>query len=401
MSDSRQERLRKLVKRSISTPTTPEDPDGLEGIPAAASDQTPPVTARIQSTPLAKTDQEREVCLRAHEKIEGGEDLDDEEMFHYEAIVLPTERPALLVQGGTYETPPSPWERFGTDEFKAPIMNAIAGIGRVELSGPTARPFAGTGFVVGPNLVMTNRHVAKLFARGVGKEARFITGFGAAIDLACEKGRERGPQKRATRVVMIHPYWDMALLEIEDLPADALQLNPLEPDACIDRPVALVGFPMPDPRNPADVQDRVFGSDYGFKRMMPGRVLGRTTHKRGNRSVLAHDSSTLGGCSGAAVVDATTGDVLGLHFAGEYLVANYAVPAFELSRDGEVRDAGVTFSAGAAETPNPWQSFWDGPGAPETEAPRKELSATSKPGGTSIKITIPIQITIRGPDASD
>lgn len=31
----------------------------------------------------------------------------------------------------------------------------------------------------------------------------------------------------------------------------------------------------------------------------------------------------------------------------------------ELARDGMVRDAGVSFSQGSAEVPNPWQAAWD------------------------------------------
>jgi V8-like Glu-specific endopeptidase len=34
---------------------------------------------------------------------------------------------------------------------------------------------------------------------------------------------------------------------------------------------------------------------------------------------MVHDSSTLGGNSGSAVIDTETGEVLALHFGGEYL----------------------------------------------------------------------------------
>ena len=46
-------------------------------------------------------------------------------------------------------------------------------------------PYGGTGFVVGDGLLMTNRHVAELFAAGVGKEGlTFISGRGSSIDFA-------------------------------------------------------------------------------------------------------------------------------------------------------------------------------------------------------------------------
>ena len=43
--------------------------------------------------------------------------------------------------------------------------------------------------------------------------------------------------------------------------------------------------------------------------------------------VVLHDCSTLGGNSGSVVLDLATGQAVGLHFAGRFLEANYAVPA--------------------------------------------------------------------------
>ena len=56
---------------------------------------------------------------------------------------------------------------------------------------------------------------------------------------------------------------------------------------------------------------------------------------------MTHDCSTLGGNSGSAVIDVNSGDVVALHFAGEYLKQNYAVPMADLAEDSEVTDAGV------------------------------------------------------------
>jgi len=62
---------------------------------------------------------------------------------------------------------------------------------------------------------------------------------------------------------------------------------------------------------------------------------------------MTHDSSTLGGNSGSAIIDVRTGEVIGLHFglhfAGLYLQANYAVPTYELARDRRVAGLGVHF----------------------------------------------------------
>ena len=52
----------------------------------------------------------------------------------------------------------------------------------------------------------------------------------------------------------------------------------------------------------------------------------------------------LGGNSGSAVIDVSTGQIVGLHFAGTSLKANYAVSMFDLASDKRVVDAGLTFT---------------------------------------------------------
>jgi endonuclease G len=65
--------------------------------------------------------------------------------------------------------------------------------------------------------------------------------------------------------------------------------------------------------------DRIFGNVYDKKRLAPGRV---TTPATGT---LCHDCSTLGGNSGSVVLSLETGEAVGLHFAGRFLEANFAV----------------------------------------------------------------------------
>jgi endonuclease G len=98
----------------------------------------------------------------------------------------------------------------------------------------------------------------------------------------------------------------------------------------------------------------MFRGLFGCKRLLPGYLMGYRRYLPQRRAdpnpqsleVLAHDCSTLGGNSGSAVLDITTGDVVGLHFAGEYLTANYAVPAWELAADPRVIDLGVNVIPG-------------------------------------------------------
>ena len=52
---------------------------------------------------------------------------------------------------------------------------------------------------------------------------------------------------------------------------------------------------------------------------------------RVNGDEIEHDCSTLGGNSGSLVVDLATGCAVGLHFAGQYMTANYAVSSTRLA----------------------------------------------------------------------
>jgi endonuclease G len=65
----------------------------------------------------------------------------------------------------------------------------------------------------------------------------------------------------------------------------------------------------------------IFGDVYDKKRLAPGQI----TDVRSD--VVLHDCSTLGGNSGSVVLDLANGQAIGLHFAGRFLEANYAVPS--------------------------------------------------------------------------
>ena len=86
--------------------------------------------------------------------------------------------------------------------------------------------------------------------------------------------------------------------------------------------VAVIGYPARDSRVPDEqLMQSIFGDVYDKKRLAPGQV----TEVRPD--TLLHDCSTVGGNSGSVLVDLATGEAIGLHFAGRFLEANYAVPA--------------------------------------------------------------------------
>ena len=84
--------------------------------------------------------------------------------YALEAIINEDLRPAVYVRDGTFTMTHPLWTRLSTDPaIKQRIEQAIPSIGRLELPG-SDYPYGGTGFVVGDGLIMTNRHVAELFA---------------------------------------------------------------------------------------------------------------------------------------------------------------------------------------------------------------------------------------------
>ena len=65
---------------------------------------------------------------------------------------------------------------------------------------------------------MTNRHVAELFAAGLGKEGlSFRSDQTVAIDFVREDADQDADYFNIRDILMIHPYWDMALLQVEGL----------------------------------------------------------------------------------------------------------------------------------------------------------------------------------------
>jgi DNA/RNA endonuclease G (NUC1) len=268
-------------------------------------------------------------------------DITPEEMFGLEAIVLRQNRPVVFVRGDSYDDVDEPWSTLNGAEVKRRLSALFPLIGRIELPNSPILPYAGTGFVVGKGLIATNRHVAQLFSRGLGLTIQY-RGGDAAIDFKRQVDTPDGDRSAyltVRGVEMIHPYWDMALLRVDGLPTDKmLRLSVRSPEDLVNRNIVAVGYPARDDRSDLALQDKIFGGVYYVKRLQPGVVRARAEVQSFENQVnaMTHDASTLGGNSGSAIIDVDTGEVVALHFAGEYLKANYAAPMFELARDPRV-----------------------------------------------------------------
>lgn len=354
----------------------------------------------LESLGHANTDQYLDAISEGVRAIERERPLEESQQYALEAIVLPKFRPVVDVINDTFDKPEDPWVHFGSGELKKNIVAAIPSIGRIELPNHPSLPYGGTGFVVGDNLIMTNRHVAEIFTTGLGLSGlAFKQGLRSAIDFVQEISPRVSTPLEVKKVLMIHPYWDMAILEVDGLQPNhmKLRLSVESPESLENRDIAVVGYPAQDPRNDLALQMQIFRQKFNVKRMQPGKLKAREQITDGFRNLvrpLTHDASTLGGNSGSAVIDASTGEVVGLHFSGRYLQANYCVPTYELARDARVADLGVSFTSRIPSTKE-WDDKWQGldptEAATKPSTPPKTISTL---GQGSRTFTLPLQITV-------
>ena len=268
----------------------------------------------------------------AGEEIPFVRDLGRVPSFLAEAIILREGRPTLLVRRGTFETPELAEWRSRILPYKSKIDRAIAAVGRVEV-GFAAQPYVGTAWMVAPGIAITNRHVAVEFAGRQGRDYVMRSNPGGQRFIPRVDFREEYLDNRPLEVAVGRVLFiagdadsdpDLALMELtatngRPLP-DPIPLFDGEPVP--GSVVVTIGYPAADSRNDAADQARLFGGIFDVKRLAPGLVVDRV-----NDISFTHDCTTLGGSSGSVVLDVETGAAVGLHFAGEYLSANYAVNA--------------------------------------------------------------------------
>lgn len=298
--------------------------------------------------------------------------LTDEEVSSLQAIVLVTGRPAMRYVNGRVQMPPvdlgenDRWRVLVATE-RADIDRASSSVGQVALvrASGAAQP-VGTAWRIGDDLVVTNRHVAKLLVSAPDATPGTWTvdpGRLAVVDFAATDGT---PQPRRFAVAELlycatEERVDLAVLRLErgdaQLPpalalnwdAAALGREPAgdggaEP-AFRGAEVYVVGHPYRV--HGTEATRAVFGQVDGLKRWSPGTV----TSVAAGHPVFEHDCSTLGGNSGSCVLAVKGHRVVGLHFAGRGVneataigAANLAValsrlgahPGAAILRDGRV-----------------------------------------------------------------
>ena len=184
---------------------------------------------------------------------------------------------------GAFGDPPSPSGR----DTRAPSAEHQSHRRR---RGPYRRaqraqmPYAGTGFMVAEDVVMTNCHVARMFCESSeGGDWSFQPGLEAVLDFVEDpetatavSGAPGGV--RIDGVIGIHPALDLALLRVTPPHGPPATTRPLtlmarEPASIPGRNVYVIGYPAPDHRNDRSVLRAIFGDRYFVKRLQPGVTM--------------------------------------------------------------------------------------------------------------------------------
>ena len=289
------------------------------------------------------------------------------------------------------------------------INESIPSIGRIDLPGDDNYPWAGTGWIIdselGSDIVITNAHVARLFAErsqsGFGfKNLPFVENKLEApiLDFRKEIGNAPSRRFKVLDIIFIGTpgLLDVAFLRVAKTgvaqsPAEQVLGRPLklatnDPAAGVE--VATIGYPGTD-RGHYDLETllRVYGNVFDTKRCAPGKISG--LDDRG----ISHDCSSMPGSSGSALIDLVRGEVVGLHFQGVPFRSNHAVPISairKLIKDEPWRTGTIT----EIHTEKSGLAVSSGLQSKRTVVGGSPMSASAG-GGNGVKLVIPLEITVR------
>lgn len=258
-----------------------------------------------------------------------------EAIVKQERPVLPIRKDRLSLDGAFID-PQAHW-LVEAAEKAAPVLNPIIPlIGRIDVRNSANFSYVGTGWLIEPDIVVTNRHVAVL----IGREERgcyefYLNHLGERLSVELNYRRQiddliddRSQAFKIEDILYIETNptkADIAFLKIgrrtDGLVQDRLVLAEDEPSP--GNNIAVIGYPARADETRAPDQDlmhKIFAGRFDVKRIAPGEIEGSSG------AWTTHDCTTLGGNSGSPLISLTDGRVVGLHFAGAYFLENYAVP---------------------------------------------------------------------------
>lgn len=271
-----------------------------------------PEKARVQGE-LVEAQEDRVRFAMLNPRLAG---LPEEEK-RFAALALA--RPAILFEKDGLSQPPENWA--GLLRRYTPEIQAAAAATGLIVDGD-GKPW-GSGFIVAPGLMMTARFVLDAARPRREKEeapARPLR-LCLGISATCEAPLDIGD-------IIYTGEAAKSLVVLANLAGHDPLLNPPPPfsnplpaaNALIGRYAFVIGYPFRDARMPQQFVDRLLGTQAGSKRLMPGRVLafGPRRDVGGSQPGFTTDISTSAGTGGGPLVDLTTGNVIGMSYAGAW-----------------------------------------------------------------------------------
>lgn len=301
------------------------------------------------------------------ERLRKGETIDPADVratTGLEALVKMKGRPAIRLDGNPIDiNDPDVKEWAGILAMLPDRLPKLAqSVGRIDAEGM----HQGTGFVVAPGIVMTNRHVVEGFAAPIPsahRPDRWLLEQDATINFSpgarhpdfsfrVQDVLFSGPDPISGDPLIDHAELDLALLAVETvnnankpLP-DALPLDGNAGKTDRNSKLFLIGYPAAPSNFPTDenglfrvdVVERIrqlFGMDYGVSYLSPGLVdVDVDAFDLCPRPIsFSHDATSLGGSSGSCLLSCDSDlDVIGLHYGGDWLRANFAHDVSRVSK---------------------------------------------------------------------
>lgn len=321
-----------------------EDPKKLE----STEDRDIPVKETIQSTKsyLRKVvslhyhddpkmhdliDQVAKTSEQLLEAINEGDDDKIKSIEHYNdylEIVVESDgsRPSLLTFNNVpqFTDATGEWKKI-INGLGGNLVDAISAIGRINLYGE----HAGTGCLIGENLIMTNHHVLEGISKRDLTTGNRILKKEVTIDFGSEYRNDFNLEMKISKIAFCceydfndqpnHKELDLVLLEllndgIEGPKPIGLDLN--KHWAAVENlAIFVVGYPGEPDDMPFDSIATVFKKHvFGCKRVAPGRIM---SISQPFQWTTCHDASTYKGNSGSPVILVDSAHtVAGLHYGG-------------------------------------------------------------------------------------
>lgn len=259
------------------------------------------------------------IAQRALEKLAAAEMPDPDELAALETVIRIL-RPAPVSREGILEDIP---DRQGTNlhpqelkdlwrDFRTGVKDYMSSIGRIEFANGE---HVGTGFLVGPDLVATNRHVLGQLTWGT----EMLSNGRAQIVMGREgDGDSLKDCLTIEGVEGVHPTLDMALLKIAETERPPLEVDVTE--AKRGERVVAIGYPGEDAGGNPFFLSAIFGNEFGVRRASLGELLSGS----GDPNVF-HDCSVTAGSSGSPIFSLASGKVIGIHRGGRFMFRNEGV----------------------------------------------------------------------------